>query len=223
MCVARYPWGRDLSTPVASAWRVSVASESPMDTPRTVLHALHDQAHQRQHRPALWTRRTKTYVPTSWHDYALRVRRFALGLHALGFKRGSTLPILASNREEWLVASLAAMSLGGVPVGVYTNSSLEQVQYVVNHCEARHVVVENEKFLAMVLAPRSAGGAAAARGGAGRARGLPGRGGEALRGRAAAGHRCRRGPVLRSPSTRSSPRCSPPSSTPRARPASPRG
>ncbi|PTL81031.1 long-chain fatty acid--CoA ligase [Vitiosangium sp. GDMCC 1.1324] len=119
-----------------------------------MVHALQDQASRRQHRPALWTRRGRTYVPTSWHDYALRVKRFALGLSSLGFQGGSALPILSFNREEWLVADLAAMALGGVPVGVYITSSLEQVQYIVDHCEARHLVVENEKHLATALAVR---------------------------------------------------------------------
>ena len=125
-----------------------------MDTPRTMVHALHDQANRRQHRPALWTRKGRTYVPTSWHDHAVRVKRFALGLLSLGFQRGSPLPILSFNREEWLVADLASMALGGVPVGIYTTSSPEQVEYLVDHCEARHLVVENEKHLATALAVR---------------------------------------------------------------------
>ncbi|MCY1078628.1 AMP-dependent synthetase/ligase [Archangium lansingense] len=125
-----------------------------MDTPRTMVQALHDQANRRQHRPALWTRKGRTYVPTSWHEYADRVKRFALGLHALGFQRGSALPILSFNREEWLVSDLAAMALGGVPVGVYITSSPEQIQYILDHCEACHLVVENEKHLATALTVR---------------------------------------------------------------------
>ena len=93
-------------------------------------------------------------MPTSWHDYALRVKRCALGLHGLGFRSGNTLPILSFNREEWLVTALAAMALGGVPVGIYTTSSPEQVRYIVEHCEAEFLVVENEKHLATALAAR---------------------------------------------------------------------
>ena len=119
-----------------------------------MVHALQDQATRRQHRPALWTRRGRNYVPTSWHEYALRVKRFALGLHGLGFRRGSALPILSFNREEWLVADMAALALGGMPVGIYTSSSLEQVRYIVDHCEAGLLVVENEKHLATALAVR---------------------------------------------------------------------
>jgi long-chain acyl-CoA synthetase len=126
-----------------------------MDSPKTVVHALHDQATRRQYRPALWTRRGRAYVPTSWHEYAVRVRRFALGLHALGFRAGSVLALLSFNREEWLVADVAALALGGVSVGLSTASSPEQVRAVLAHCEAEVVVVEHEQHLATVQAVRA--------------------------------------------------------------------
>jgi long-chain acyl-CoA synthetase len=125
-----------------------------MEQPKTMVHVLHEQATRFEHRPALWTRRGKTYVPTSWREYAQRVTRFALGLHALGFQAQGTLAIQSFNREEWLVADLAAMALQGVPVGIYTTSSPEQVEYILQHSEAEFVLVENAKYLAGVLALR---------------------------------------------------------------------
>ncbi len=125
-----------------------------MDSPKTVVHALHDQATRRQYRPALWTRRGRAYVPTSWHEYAVRVRRFALGLHALGFRAGSALALLAFNREEWLVADVAALALGGVTVGLSPSSTPEQVRALLAHCEAEVVVVDG-RHLATVQAMRA--------------------------------------------------------------------
>jgi long-chain acyl-CoA synthetase len=125
-----------------------------MEQPKTMVQVLHEQATRYEHRPALWKRRGKTYVPTSWREYAQRVTRFALGLHALGFQAKGALAIQGFNREEWLVADLAAMALGGVPVGIYTTSSPEQVEYILRHCEAEFFLVENEKYLAAALALR---------------------------------------------------------------------
>ncbi|GMT99540.1 fatty acid--CoA ligase FadD11 [Corallococcus caeni] len=122
-----------------------------MDLPKTMLHALHDQAARLEHRPALWSHQGGAYVPTSWFDYAQRVKRFALGLHALGFREGDPLGILSFNREAWHVADLGAMALGGVPVGLYTTSSVEQLVYILGHCEARFLLVENAKHLATGL------------------------------------------------------------------------
>lgn len=125
-----------------------------MEQPKTMVHVLHEQATRHEHRPALWTRRGKTYVPTSWREYAQRVTRFALGLHALGFPEKGILAIQSFNREEWLVADIAAMALGGAPVGIYTTSSSEQIEYILRHSEAEFFLVENEKYLAGVLALR---------------------------------------------------------------------
>ncbi len=116
-----------------------------------MVHVLHEQATRYEHRPALWKRRGKAYVPTSWREYAQRVTRFALGLHALGFKVKGALAIQSFNREEWLVGDLAAMALGGVPVGVYVTSSAEQTEYILHHTEAEFFLVENEKYLAGAL------------------------------------------------------------------------
>ena len=104
-----------------------------MDTALSMVHQLHVQAERFDHRPALWTKRDGAYVPTSWRDYARKVRHFALGLMELGFPPGSNLLILGFNREEWVIADVAAMAAGGAPVGIYTTSSPEQVEDIAQH------------------------------------------------------------------------------------------
>ena len=122
-----------------------------MQTAKTVLHALQNQAASLGDRPALWTRKNGHYRSTSWRRYAENVRRFALGLHALGFRAKHTLGILSFNREEWLVSNMAAMALGGAPVGLYTNLSPEQIAYVAGHAECRVLVLENDRAVQTVL------------------------------------------------------------------------
>ncbi|RLB69177.1 MAG: long-chain fatty acid--CoA ligase, partial [Deltaproteobacteria bacterium] len=70
---------------------------------------------------------------------------FALGLQSLGFHRGSRLAIISENRREWIYADLAAICLGGISVGVYPTSPYPEVHYVVEHCEARFVVCEDQE------------------------------------------------------------------------------
>ena len=122
--------------------------------PRTMVHQLHEVAERLKDEPALWTRRGPEWVPTSWRQYAQRVRDFALGLQSLGFKPKQALTVMGFNREEWVVAALAGMACGGVAVGVYTTASPEQIAYVTNHCEAPIALVENEAFLDTLLALR---------------------------------------------------------------------
>jgi long-chain acyl-CoA synthetase len=125
-----------------------------MTAHRTMVHVLHERASQLGDRPALWTKREGTYVPTSWRQYAQRVKQLALALHELGFGPGDALAIMSFNREEWLVADLAAMALGGTAVGVYTTSSPEQIQYIVGHCAAKVFLVEGAAYLRTALALR---------------------------------------------------------------------
>jgi long-subunit acyl-CoA synthetase (AMP-forming) len=54
--------------------------------PRTMVHLLNEQASRLLDRPALWTKRGGTWLPTSWREYAKKVKHFALGLLELGVK-----------------------------------------------------------------------------------------------------------------------------------------
>jgi long-chain acyl-CoA synthetase len=120
----------------------------------TMVHRFHARAKALEHRPALWSMKNGSYLPTSWRQYERHVKSFALGLISLGFPPCSRLCIMGFNREEWLVADLAAMAAGGVPVGIYTTSSPEQIQYIVAHCEAPIALVENEAYLDRLLSVR---------------------------------------------------------------------
>ncbi|MDP2272263.1 MAG: AMP-dependent synthetase/ligase [Archangium sp.] len=122
--------------------------------PKTMVHQLHEVAERLKDEPALWTKRGESWVPTSWRQYAQRVRDFALGLQSLGFAPKQALTVMGFNREEWVVAALASMASGGVGVGVYTTASAEQVAYVTGHCEASIALVENEGYLETLLSVR---------------------------------------------------------------------
>ncbi len=122
--------------------------------PKTMVHQLHEVAERLKDEPALWTKRGEHWVPTSWRQYAQRVRDFALGLQSLGFAPKQALTVMGFNREEWVVAALASMASGGVGVGVYTTASAEQVAYVTFHCEASIALVENEGYLETLLSVR---------------------------------------------------------------------
>ena len=69
-------------------------------------------------RVALQEKRYGIWQPITWAEYHARVRRFAQGLAGMGFERGEVLAILGDNRPEWLIAELAAQSLGGMSVGL---------------------------------------------------------------------------------------------------------
>jgi long-chain acyl-CoA synthetase len=86
--------------------------------------------------------RTEGDVEITWNELRDRVARVAGGLAALGLRNGDTVAMLLSNRPEFIICDLAAVSLGAVPFSIYQTSSAEQIRYVVSDAEARVALVE---------------------------------------------------------------------------------
>jgi long-chain acyl-CoA synthetase len=104
--------------------------------------------------PAMDAIREKEYgvwQTYTWRDYAEQVRRLALGLAALGLKRGDKLAVIGNNRPRLYFAMLAAQSLGGISLGLYQDSIAKELSYVIDHSEARFVVAEDEEQVDKML------------------------------------------------------------------------
>lgn len=80
----------------------------------------------------------------SWREYGRYVRELGQAMIALGHQPGQAVTILGFNRMEWVVADVAAMAIGGMPAGIYTTSTPQQVAYIVGHSESPICFVENE-------------------------------------------------------------------------------
>jgi long-chain acyl-CoA synthetase len=115
-------------------------------------------AHARRHghrRVALREKEFGIWQEVSWADYAGHVRAVGLGLESLGLRRGETLAIVCGNRPAWLYTELGAQAVGAIPVGVYVDSLPEQLRYIVEHSEARIVMVEDQEQADKVLGARA--------------------------------------------------------------------
>jgi long-subunit acyl-CoA synthetase (AMP-forming) len=92
-------------------------------------------------------------VSLSWGQLQERVDAVAGGLAELGLGRGETVAIMLSNRPEFHVVDLAAVTLGAVPFSVYTTYPPEAVRYLLRDSGAKVAIVER-KFLETVLEAR---------------------------------------------------------------------
>jgi long-chain acyl-CoA synthetase len=91
----------------------------------------------------------------TWAEYGDRVREFGLGMISLGLKPGEFVNIMGANRPEYYFTDQGTNAAGGVPVSLYNTLAPEQISYIVNHCEAAYVVVENRDFYEKFLKIRS--------------------------------------------------------------------
>ena len=89
--------------------------------------------------------RTKDDEQTlTWAQWHRRVRDLAGGLHRLGLRRGQTLAIMLSNRPEFHIVDLAAVTLGATPFSIYQTYAANQIEYVVADADAHIAVVERQ-------------------------------------------------------------------------------
>ena len=102
-------------------------------------------ASQRPDATALQEKRYGIWQPLSWSQYWARVRDFAHGLASLGVRRGEIIAVLGDNRPEWLIAELAAQSIGAAVVGVYPTSIGEELHHILSVAHVKVVVAEDQE------------------------------------------------------------------------------
>ncbi|WP_373049975.1 AMP-dependent synthetase/ligase [Thalassovita aquimarina] len=110
-------------------------------------HELGDQTAHREKQLGVW----QAY---SWTDYYQGGKWAGLGLLALGLEKGQPVQILSEDRREWLYVDLGVAAVGGIPSGVYTTDSAEQLAYLINDSGAPFLFVENDEQLDKFLKVR---------------------------------------------------------------------
>ena len=83
--------------------------------------------------------------PISWRRYLTEVLLLALGFSALGLGRGDKVALIGHNRPEGLWAEMAALAVGTVVVWLYQDALIDEVQYMVDHSDARFLVGEGQQ------------------------------------------------------------------------------
>ncbi|PIR21874.1 MAG: AMP-dependent synthetase [Deltaproteobacteria bacterium CG11_big_fil_rev_8_21_14_0_20_45_16] len=87
-----------------------------------------------------------------WHETTASkslnfILRTMAGLRAEGFGKDQVICIVSENREEWILTDYAAQWLGGATTAIYTNSSVEDVQHILNNSETSILFVSNTEML----------------------------------------------------------------------------
>src|SRR5215213_4623026 len=82
-------------------------------------------------------------VSLSWAQLRDRVDALAGGLAGLGVRRGDSVALMLSNRPEFHIADLAAMTLGATPFSIYLTFTPAQIAYIVGDAGAKVAIVED--------------------------------------------------------------------------------
>ncbi len=106
---------------------------------------LRENARVRGSRPAIREKDLGIWQSWTWAEAESEISAFACGLATLGFKRGDRLAIIGDNRPQLYWAMVAAQFDGGVPVPVYQDSVAEEMQFILEHADARFAIAEDQE------------------------------------------------------------------------------
>jgi long-chain acyl-CoA synthetase len=91
----------------------------------------------------------------TWKEHEATVIRISKALMALGVAPGERVCVLSDTRLEWVQSDFGIHSCGGVTVGIYPSNLPEDCAYIINHCDAETIIIENRAQLDKILSVRS--------------------------------------------------------------------
>ena len=95
---------------------------------------------------ALSVKRDGKWVNFSTDEYKQFAEDFSCGLLEMGFKKGDKILTVSNNRPEWNFADMGMGQIGVVHVPVYPNISDSDHRYVLEHSDARMVIVSSKEY-----------------------------------------------------------------------------
>jgi long-chain acyl-CoA synthetase len=92
-------------------------------------------------------------VTLTWAELLERVDALAGGLAGLGVTRGQCVALMLSNRPEFHIADLAAVTLGATPFSIYVTYPANEIEFLIADSGARVAIVE-QAYLPVMLEAR---------------------------------------------------------------------
>ncbi|KJF44690.1 AMP-dependent synthetase/ligase [Draconibacterium sediminis] len=82
----------------------------------------------------------------STKEYYEKSHQFALGLMALGLKRGDKVATVTTNRPEWNIADMGLAMGGFVHVPIYPTLGDDEYKYILKHAEVKIILAGDKKL-----------------------------------------------------------------------------
>lgn len=90
----------------------------------------------------------------NWPDYLRYATRAALGLKALGLKRGENVGLILDNHPEWLFSELGTQAVGAITAPLFTSAVAKELVGILQRIEAAYVIVQDQEQIDKLLAFR---------------------------------------------------------------------
>ena len=84
------------------------------------------------------------FHPTTYKEMKELVAAAACAFHSIGIKRGDHVGFIADNRKEWYIADQAILSLGAADVPRGSDTTPDEIEYILAHADCRISIAENK-------------------------------------------------------------------------------
>lgn len=111
--------------------------------PSTIIESLLSTSSRPPQAVAIRFKRHRNWLDLSWRDYYDSCEAAGLALLELGVQAGDRVAVLSNTRFEWAALDFGIMGIGAVTVPIYQSSKAEEVEWVLKHCEAKVLVMED--------------------------------------------------------------------------------
>jgi long-chain acyl-CoA synthetase len=102
-------------------------------------------ARRRGSRVAMRKKRYGIWQEFTWAESLEHVQNFCQGLLSLGIERGSKIAIIGENDPQYYWAEYAAQAAGLVTVGMFTDLTAREIEYVLNNSDSVLVVAHDQE------------------------------------------------------------------------------
>ncbi|MGI9105238.1 MAG: AMP-dependent synthetase/ligase [Pyrinomonadaceae bacterium] len=126
-------------TPVPPPPRAPLAP----DEPATLAEVFTRAAELHRKPDALNYKRDGAWHAISSADLLERAQLIALGLHALGLRRGDRAAILSESSPAWTMTDAGCQFAGVIDAPIYPTQAPPQVRYILDDCGARVLFIQN--------------------------------------------------------------------------------
>jgi long-chain acyl-CoA synthetase len=83
-------------------------------------------------------------------EYSKMAHQFACGLLEMGFARGDKIMTVTNNRPQWNFVDMGMSMAGMVHVPVYTSMNAEEYSYILDHSDAKMILVSDQRLYDLI-------------------------------------------------------------------------
>lgn len=126
--------------------RESIGRGTPIlpDEPKTLAELFLFAAKNHYRTNALNFKKNGEWLSISSSEMVERAEAIALGLYALGLRKGDKAAILAANSPDWTLVDAGCQFAGVIDVPIYTTLSPDSVCYIINDSTTKVFFLENK-------------------------------------------------------------------------------